>query len=114
MSNKKSEDNFDNIINSLKPIKYKFSTQSHQLDKIFKNLNIESIEKKLHSKGKPPDTFKDSLLYKNIDNTYNISADCYDYFEDINGMKKNANKGGNKRTKFCEKFIQSRIRKENR
>ena len=88
MSNKKSEDNFDNIINSLKPIKYKFSTQSHQLDKIFKNLNIESIEKKLHSKGKPPDTFKDSLLYKNIDNTYNISADCYDYFEDINGMKK--------------------------
>jgi len=88
MSIKKNEDNFDIIINSLKPIKYKFSTQSHQIDKIFKKLNIESIEKKLHSKGKPPDTFKDSLLYKNIDNTYNISADCYDYFEDINGMKK--------------------------
>ena len=88
MSTKKDSDNFDNIINSLKPIKYKFSTQSHQLDKIFKKLNIESIEKKLHSKGKPPETFKDSLLYKNIDNTYNISAECYDYFEDINGIKK--------------------------
>jgi len=88
MSTKKDSDNFDNIINSLKPIKYKFSTQSHQLDKIFKKLNIESIEKKLHSKGKPPEAFKDSLLYKNIDNTYNISAECYDYFEDINGIKK--------------------------
>jgi hypothetical protein len=88
MSTKKDSDNFDNIINSLKPIKYKFSTQSHQLDKIFKKLNIESIEKKLHSKGKPPETFKDSLLYKNIDNTYNINAECYDYFEDINGIKK--------------------------
>ena len=42
----------------------------------------------MHSKGKPPETFKDSLLYKNIDNTYNISAECYDYFEDINGVKK--------------------------
>jgi len=88
MSTKKDSDNFDNIINSLKPIKYKFSTQSHQLDKIFKKLNIESIEKKLHSKGKPPETFKDSLLYKNIDNTYNINAEYYDYFEDINGIKK--------------------------
>ena len=55
----KNDDNFDNIINSLKPIKYKFSTQSNQPDKIFKKLNIELIEKKLHSKGKPPETFKD-------------------------------------------------------
>ena len=45
MSIKKNEDNFDIIINSLKPIKYKFLNQSHQLDKIFKKLNIESIEK---------------------------------------------------------------------
>jgi hypothetical protein len=104
MSTKKNDDNFDNIINSLKLIKIEFSTKSHQLDKIFKKLNIESIEKKLHSKGKPPETFKDSLLYKNIDNTYNISDDCYDYFEDINGMK-NANKSGSKRKKFLETSI---------
>ena len=88
MSQPKYEDNFDSIINSLKPIKYKFSNQSIQIDKYFKNLNIESIEKKLHSKGKPPGRFKDSLLYKNIDNIYNISAESYDYLEDMNGVKK--------------------------
>ena len=88
MSHQKEEDNFDSIIYSLKPIKYNYSKESFQLDKIFKKLNFESLEKQLHAKGKPPDTFKDSLLYKNVDKTYNISAECYNYFEDINGIKK--------------------------
>ena len=102
MSSGKEDDNFDNLVNSLKPIKYKYSNQSLKLDKLFKKLNIESIEKKLHSKGKPPATFKDSLLYKNVDNTYNISGDCYDYFEDINGLKKMPIKIDKKGTDFVK------------
>ena len=91
MSSKKEEDNFDTIVNSLKtlkPIKFKFSNQSIKCDKYFKNLNIESLEKKLHQKGKPPPTFHDTILYKHINKTYNLNEECYEYFEDMNGEKK--------------------------
>ena len=91
MSSKKNEDNFDTIVNSLKnlkPIKFKFSNQSTKCDKYFKNLNIESLEKQLYKKGKPPPTFHDTILYKHIDKTYNLNDECYEYFEDLNGEKK--------------------------
>ena len=90
MSHKKKEDNFDSIVNSiksLKTIKFKFSNQFAKFDKFFKNLSIEALEKKLHQKGKPPPTFHDTLLYKNIDKTYNLHSVNYEYFEDINGIK---------------------------
>ena len=47
MSHGKKEDNFDSIVNSLKPIKYTYSNQSLKLNKLFKNLNLKSLEKPL-------------------------------------------------------------------
>ena len=96
MSIRNEEDNFDNLINSLKPIEYKFSNQSLRFDKIFNKLNLEELEKKLHEKGKHPATFKDSLLYKKVDEIYDLSGACYDYFEDMNGIKKMPIKVGNR------------------
>ena len=84
----KNLDNFDLIVNSLRPIKYKFSNKSFQIDNYFKFLNIEALEKRLHQKIKNQQTFHDSLLHKHIENVYNLSKDYFDYFEDKNGIKK--------------------------
>ena len=84
----KNLDNFDSIVNSLRPIKYKFSNKSFQIDNYFKFLNIESLEKRLHHKIKSKQTFHDSLLHKHIENLYNLNKDYIDYFEDKDGIKK--------------------------
>ena len=83
-----TSDDFQNILNSIKPIRFKFSTKSLQFDKIFDKLSLESLEKRLYLKRKPPATFKDSSLYKNIEKIYGLSKDAYGYLEDINGVKK--------------------------
>ena len=84
----KNLDNFDSIVNSLKPIKYKFSNKSFQIDNYFKFLNIEALEKRLQHKIKSKQTFQDSSLHKHIENLYNLNKDYIDYFEDKDGLKK--------------------------
>ena len=83
-----TSDDFQNILNSIKPIRFKFSSKSLQFDKIFDKLSLESLEKRLYLKRKPPATFKDSSLYKNIEKIYGLSKDAYGYLEDMNGVKK--------------------------
>ena len=50
MSSSKNEDNFDTIVKSIKPLNYKFSSQSHQYDKYFKKLGFGSIENNFKKK----------------------------------------------------------------
>lgn len=84
---KKFDDNFNSIIKSLRPIKDKFSKQSIKHDNYFKKTSLEVLEKNLHGRKKPPENFYNSKLYKNIDYMYNISNDCYDYIENLKGLK---------------------------
>ena len=88
MSSSKNEDNSDTIVKSIKPLNYKFSSQSHQYDKYFKKLGFGSIENNFKKKRNNKNNFQSSLLYKNIDSNYNIGDYYIDYFEDLNGEKK--------------------------
>ena len=112
MSHGKKEDNFDSIVNSLKPIKYTYSNQSLKLNKLFKNLNLKSLEKRLHQKGKPPAAFHDSLLYKKVEETYNLKGDSYDYFKDINGITKMPINIKNKEYDFVKKLYNPEFEKK--
>lgn len=87
MSLKKFDDNFNSLIKSLKPIKDKFSKQSYQHDKYFKKSSIEALEKNLYGPKKSPENFFTSKLYKSVDFMYNLSNDCYDYIENLEGLK---------------------------
>ena len=73
MISKKKLDTFDSIVYSLRPIKYKFSNKSLQIDKYFKFLNLDELERRLHHKFKLRPTFHDSLLYKEIEKAYNLN-----------------------------------------
>ena len=84
---KKFDDNFNSIIKSLKPIKDKFSKQSIKHDKYFKKSSLEVLEKNIYGPKKTPENFYTSKLYKNINYMYNLSNDCYDYIENIKGLK---------------------------
>ena len=84
---KKFDDNFNSIIKSLKPIKDKFSKQSIKHDNYFKKSSLEVLEKNLYGPKKSPENFYTSKLYKNIDYMYNLSNDCYDYIENLKGLK---------------------------
>jgi len=88
MTHPRNLDNFDSIVTSLRPIKYKFSNKSSQIDKYFKFLNIEALEKRLHQKIQSKQIFQDSLLHKHIENLYKLNSDYIDYFEDKDGIKK--------------------------
>ena len=84
---KKFDDNFNSIIKSLKPIKDKFSRQSIKHDNYFKKSSLEVLEKNLYGQKKSPENFYTSKLYRNLDYIYNISNDCYDYIENLKGIK---------------------------
>lgn len=88
MISKKKLDTFDSIVNSLRPIKYKFSNKSLQIDKYFNFLNLDELERRLQHKFKLRKTFHDSLLYKEIEKAYNLNSDFVEYFEDKNGIRK--------------------------
>ena len=87
MSLKKFDDNFNSLVKSLKPIKYKYSKESIKHDKTFKKLSIGQLEKNLNIPKKPPENFYNSKLYKNLDYIYNISNEPYDYMQNISGEK---------------------------
>ena len=87
MSYKKFDDNFNSIIKSLKPIKDKFSRQSFNHDKYFQKSSFETLEKNISGPKKSPESFNTSKLYKNLNYIYNISNDCYDYIENLKGIK---------------------------
>ena len=87
MSLKKFDDNFNSIIKSLKPIKDKFSKQSYKHDKYFKKSSLQALEKNLYGPKKSPENFYTSKLYRSIDLMYNLSNDCYDYIENLKGLK---------------------------
>ena len=88
MTSRKNSDIFDNFIKSIKPLDYKFSYQSQKYDIYFKKLNLESLNKTLQRKIKPALKYKDSLLHKKVDYTYNLKNDSYEYIENIEGEKK--------------------------
>ena len=85
MSLKKIDDNFNAIVKSLKPIKYKYSKESLKHDKYFKNSNVEMLEKNLNAPKKSPDNFYTSKLYKNLDYIYNLSNEPFDYASNLKG-----------------------------
>ena len=87
MSYKKFDDNFKSIIKSLKPIKDKFSKQSFNHDKYFKKSSLEILGRNLYGPKKTPENFYTSKLYKNLNYMYNLSNDCYDYMENLKGVK---------------------------
>ena len=84
---KKFDDNFNSIIKSLRPIKDKFSKQSYKHDKYFKKSSLEILEKNLFGPKKSPENFYTSKLYRSIDFMYKLSNDCYDYIENLKGIK---------------------------
>ena len=88
MSLKKLDDNFNAIVKSLKPIKYKFSKESLKHDEFFKKSSVEMLEKNLNAPKKSPDNFYTSKLYKNLDYIYNLSNEQFDYAQNLKGEKK--------------------------
>jgi hypothetical protein len=85
MSIKKFDDNFNAIVKSLKPIKYKYSKESLKHDEYFKKSGLEILEKNLNAPKKPPDNFYSSKLYKNLDYIYNLSDAPFDYAPNLKG-----------------------------
>ena len=112
MASKKKDDNFETLIKSLKPIQFKLSHESQKWDSYFKNLNIESINKTLHPKLKPPLKYKDSLLHKNVIYSYKIHDDYYEYFENSNGEKKIPLKIEKKLINKVQKFQKEKLLKK--
>ena len=87
MSLKKFDDNFNAIVKSLKPIKYKFSKESLKHDEYFKKSSVKMLEKNLNAPKKSPDNFYTSKLYKNLDYIYNLSNEPFDYAQNLKGEK---------------------------
>ena len=87
MSLKKIDDNFNELVKSLKQTKYIFSKESLKHDKYFKNSNVEMLEKNLNAPKKSPDNFYTSKLFKNLDNIYNLSNAPFDYAQNLKGEK---------------------------
>ena len=108
----KKIDSFEDILNSIKPVKFKYSNKSYQFDKIFNKFGIESLERKLYAKRRPPMTFKDSALYQNIEKTYGLSKEAFGYLEDINGVKKMPIKIESKGIDFDKKLYNAQLERK--
>ena len=80
-------DNMMLILNSITPIKYTYSKQNRELNKIFKKISLESLKKNLNCRVKIKDEFSPSPEFLKDKNKFEINfKNSYAYIKELSDI----------------------------